>query len=40
MNIIDKLGIDAIKPYIPLDMKTLMRYYLDGDENFDKTNKK
>ena len=38
MNIIDKLGIDAIKPYIPFDIPTLMRYYLDGDINFDKTN--
>jgi hypothetical protein len=38
MNIIDKLGIDAIKPYIPFGMNVLIHYYLDGDKNFDKTN--
>ena len=38
MNIIDKLGIDKIKPYIPFDIKTLMYHYQNGDVNFDKTN--
>ena len=37
MNIIDKLGIDKIKPYIPFGMNVLMHCYLDeGDVKFDK----
>ena len=38
MSIINRLGIDEIKPYIPFDMKTLMHHYQNGDMNFDKTN--
>lgn len=37
-RVIDKLGIENIKPYIPFDMKTLLQHYQNGDVHFNRTN--
>lgn len=37
-RVINKLGIENIKPYIPFDIKELLPYYQKGDVCFNRTN--
>lgn len=37
-RVIDKLGIENIKPYIPFDIEELLLFYKKGDVYFNKTN--